>query len=69
MVRMAVQRSVDGEAAVLVAALGSRRRGRLSGEARMTLETSTAIWMLAELGEGIVGARIVVERRPRRGRW
>ena len=29
----------------------------------MTLETSTAIWRLADLGEGIVGAGVVVERQ------
>jgi hypothetical protein len=33
-----------------------------SGEARMTLETFDRDLLLADLGEGIVGARIIVER-------
>ena len=61
MVRMAVQRSVVGELAVLVAALDPgdaeavRRRADDAGDVDGDL-------LPADLGEGVVGARVVVER-------
>ena len=67
MVRIAVHRSVSASAAVLVAALDPGDAERIGRGADDAGDIDGDL-LLAELGEGIVGAGIIVQRRGARCR-